>query len=286
MVSLSKGRLLITGADGFTGLHLRHQAQKLGFEVFSLDADLRDAASIKCTIAQIKPQYVIHLAGISSVNHEEIHEIYQINLLGTYNLLSALKEFSADVRSCILASSANVYGNVNGIVDEEHVCKPVSHYGASKLSMELMAKCFMDDLPMVIVRPFNYTGVGQSTNFVIPKIVEAFKRKASCIALGNIDILREFNDVRDIVNIYIELLSRAHPGGTYNICSSRLYSLNKIIEILTSISKHYLQVNVEKKYIRANEIRELGGDPRRLYSVIPNYNWRPLEETLGKMFNE
>lgn len=277
-------KLLLTGAAGFTGLHFTSAAQQAGYEVCPLMADLTDATAVAIEVAAVAPDFVVHLAAISAVTHEDEDAIYRVNLFGTQNLLKALAALP-DAPSCVLlASSANVYGNVENSPIDESVCPaPVNHYAISKLAMEFMAATFSDKLRMVIVRPFNYTGVGHDARFVIPKLVEHFAAKSASIELGNLDVEREFNDVRTVCEAYLRLLQQGQPGQTYNVCSARPVSLKFAIDTLKQITGHDLQVNVNPAFVRASEVRRLCGSPAKLEACIGTLRHPPLEDTLRDM---
>ena len=279
-------RLLLTGADGFTGVHLTQAASNAGFEVFPLRSDLSDAGTLFGEVAQIAPTHVIHLAGISAVTHQDQQELYKVNLFGTLNLLDALLKVKDPIQKIILASSANVYGNVitGGHSISEDLCPvPVNQYAMSKLAMEYMALSYLDNLPIVFTRPFNYTGVGHDTRFVIPKIIEHFKKNASVIELGNMTVQREYNDVRNVCDIYLALLKNGQVGQVYNICSGRTSSLNQVMAKLEQLTGQTMEVRVNPNFVRKNEIEVLAGNPEKLESCIGAIHWRPLEDTLNWM---
>jgi nucleoside-diphosphate-sugar epimerase len=291
-------RVLVTGADGFTGHHMVHRLQKLGYEVWGLSShpdttrahckivlgDLTQPDSLQYAVETCQPNYVIHLAGIAFVGHRSSTEFYQVNLLGTQNLLHALATYAKDLKCVLLASSANVYGNsTEGLIAETAACNPANDYAVSKLSMEYMAKLWLAKLPIVIARPFNYTGVGQTDQFLIPKIVSYFLAKKSSIELGNLDVWREFNDVRDITNAYAQLLDAAPIGQTINVCSGHLISLREVIALATDITHHPIDIQVNASFVRANEVISLGGDSSLLKQYLPDWQPRSLRETLDWM---
>lgn len=278
-------RLLITGADGFTGVHLAQAANAADYEVQALEGELQDSENVRQQVLRIAPTHVLHLAGISQVVGEEALAYYDVNLLGSLNLLKALAQLEMAPQKIILASSANIYGNnANCPIAETEMPAPVSHYAMSKLAMEYLSQPFLDRLPIVISRPFNYTGVGHAQHFVIPKIVEHFQRKASHIELGNLDVLREYNDVRDISQVYLKLLAQGEPGQTYNLASGRSYSLHQVLGALEKISGHSMVATVNPQFVRANEIFNLSGDSKKLEECIQPIPWRPLEDTLEWMY--
>jgi nucleoside-diphosphate-sugar epimerase len=291
------GRVLVTGLTGFTGQHLELALMRAGYQVYGIShsgeptgsnryfAELNDRDSLVRVIEEVRPQYVIHLAAISFVAHEKVDDIYQTNIGGTRNLLSALAASSvaSSLVTVLLASSANVYGSTEvEVIDESHPMRPANDYAVSKVAMEQMAALWKDRLPITIVRPFNYTGAGQSRKFLIPKVVEAFALRAPTLDLGNLDIYRDFSDVRDVVKAYERLLALS-PRVTLNICSQRLYSLREIIDIVSKKTRHTLEVKVDPKLVRANEVRILRGNAAYLRSIMPEWHPRPIDETLAWM---
>jgi GDP-6-deoxy-D-talose 4-dehydrogenase len=277
-------RLLLTGAQGFTGQHLSDVAIKAGYEVSALSGDLQDAASVHQQVQAICPTHVIHLAGISHVTAGQAQAYYGVNLLGSLTLLEALCQLPNSPQKVILASSANIYGNNDhSPIAEIEPPSPVSHYAVSKLAMEYMSRPFLDQLPILISRPFNYTGVGHAANFVIPKIVDHFARRATRIELGNTAVLREYNDVRDICQMYLRLLDLGQAGGTYNLATGRAYSLMQVIELMQDLCGYQIEVMNNPQFMRANEIDLLAGDGSKLTKCIGSLELHSLEETLEWM---
>jgi nucleoside-diphosphate-sugar epimerase len=279
-------KLLLTGAHGFTGQHFTKAAQQAGYEVHPLSADMTDAKAVATETAAVAPDFVVHLAAISAVTHADEEALYRVNLFGTLNLLKALVALPQAPKLVLLASSANVYGNADTSPIDESICPaPVNHYAMSKLAMEFMSATFADRLPLVTVRPFNYTGIGHDMRFVIPKLVEHFARRVETIELGNLDVEREFNDVRTVCEAYLRLLQQGQPGQKYNVCSGRPVSLKFVIDALRKISGHDLQVNVNLDFIRANEVHRLCGNPAKLEACIGALQHPPLEDTLRWMLS-
>ena len=236
--SVSAKRVLITGINGFTGRYMQAVLQEKGYQVFGTMAggsasavssvampvntfvmDLCNADNVAMVVQQVQPHYVLHLAALSFVGHGDANGFYSVNLAGTRNLLAALAGLSEKPRCVLLASSANVYGNAQeGVLAESAAVAPANDYAVSKLAMEYMAKLWQQELPIVITRPFNYTGQGQEEKFLIPKIVRHFRDRAAVIELGNLDVWRDFSDVRALVQAYAGLLEQpAAIGKTVNI---------------------------------------------------------------------
>jgi GDP-6-deoxy-D-talose 4-dehydrogenase len=277
-------RMLVTGADGFTGVHFVRQAREAGYDIFALNADLTDPQAVQAQVASVAPDMVVHLAAISFVGHDKPSAFYDVNVIGTLNLLDALLKLPKIPKRVLLASSANVYGNcVMSPILETQTPAPLNHYAASKLAMEHLAMTYADRLPLFFVRPFNYTGLGQVESFVVPKIVSHFKRRATTIELGNLTVEREYNDVRMVTDAYLKLLSQATVGEIYNICSGKTYTLHQVIDALADMTGHQMDVVVNPAFVRANELHRLCGDASKLHETIGAHASIVLQNTLRWM---
>lgn len=279
-------QVLLTGASGFTGLHLCDMLSYAGYEVAKLQSNLCDEAALASEIWSLRPSLVIHLGGMSFAGGSDTSKLYSVNVLGTQNLLAALAEIKSDVKKVILASSATIYGKQsNTILDEKLEPRPVNHYGSSKFSMEIMASIYMKDLPIIITRPFNYSGVGQHEIFVIPKIVRAFANGDSAIELGNLNVHREFNDVRDVCAAYISLLEAPCRNEKVNICSGKPVSLAEVIMLMEGISGYRPEIKINQDFVRANEIPMLVGSNERLKRLTGLTFQYSIEQTLSWMYS-
>lgn len=290
-------RVLVTGSNGFTGYYLKQELIGAGWEVFGLGVtptsgdsnyycvDLSDTSSLQMVIDEVQPHAVIHLAGIAFVGHGIPDDFYKVNLLGTRNLLAVLAQRKRRPEAVLLASSANVYGNsAEGVLTESTAPHPANDYAVSKLAMEHMARLWADTLPVIITRPFNYTGIGQSASFLLPKIVSHFHRRAEVIELGNLDVWRDFSDVRAISNAYRRLVETpAAAGATVNVCSGRTYSLREVLGLAEEITGHTMRIEVNPLFVRPNEVKTLCGNPSKLRDLIGEWDTPPLEDTLRWM---
>lgn len=284
---------LITGMNGFTGIYMADVLRTAGYTVVGLSypasdglvsCDLLDRAGLIDRVAQVKPELVVHLAGIAFVAHGDADAIYRTNVTGTRNLLEAVANSGSTPRSVLLASSANIYGNatVEPIVETTPPA-PVNDYAVSKLAMEYMARLWFDRLPITIVRPFNYTGVGQSLDFLLPKIVDHFKRRAPILELGNLDVVRDFSDVRSVVARYRLLLETGVSGQAYNICSGHGRSLLEVLQMMRDLTGHDPEIRVNPEFARANEVHRLIGSCAKLDAAIGVVADIPLRDTLQWM---
>lgn len=292
----TKNKVLITGITGFTGYHLESELLKSGYSVFGTtftepkkknhyQCDILDRTQVNKVLTSCNPDYIIHLAAISFVASENINSIYETNVIGTLNLLDIADELNLQVKKILLASSAAVYGNVEGELSEDICPKPVNHYGNSKLVMENMAANFFNKFEIILLRPFNYTGTGQNSDFLIPKIVDHFKKESEVIKLGNLHTFREYNSVKSIVSIYIKLLQSSFNSGAVNVSSGRTYSIENILQFMEQISNHSISVEVDPRFVRKNEITELKGSTQKLQEILgQDIGHADLKETLRYMY--
>lgn len=280
----SAGTILVTGLIGFTGDHLGPALAAEGYEVHDLDCDIRDPRAVTERVLSLHPDVVIHLAGIANVAHADSSEMYHVNVIGSRNLFAALGRLTTPPRNTIVASSATVYGNApSSPITEESPLNPRNDYGVTKAAMELLIGMWGERLPYTILRPFNYTGPGQTTNFVIPKIVDHFRRRAETIDLGNTHVVREYGDVRRTVAAYTRLAARSGDNRIYNIATGTGVTLDEVIAHCSAITGHSLHVVVNPRFVRSNEVHTLIGSPARIESYLgplPRYS---IEETLRWM---
>lgn len=285
---------LVTGSAGFTGHYVVTELRSAGYEVVGishergpgmLDVDICDRKAMLDAVAQVRPDVVVHLAAIAFVAHGDAEAIYRTNVIGARNLLEALAACDQAPKAVLLASSANVYGNSDvEYLTEEVEPRPANDYAVSKLAMEYMAKLWMDRLPIILARPFNYTGVGQSDKFLLPKIVDHFCRRAPLIELGNIDVARDFQDVRFVAKAYRRLLDAKAIGQTVNLCSGQAHTLTEVIRMMEEMAGYRIEVRVNPAFVRANEVARLTGSNRRLAGLIGPLDIIPLQQTLGWMY--
>ncbi|MGP9654026.1 GDP-mannose 4,6-dehydratase [Halomonas sp. AOP35-4E-18] len=292
---------LVTGGSGFTGRYLIAHLKRQGHRVVALASqhcgadqhyaiDLNDAAALTALVKNVAPQQVYHLAALSFVGHTNPLDFYQVNVLGTETLLKAVSALPYPPR-VLLASSANVYGaNGQAVISEQVPPAPVNHYANSKMAMEHIASTYAERLPLMIARPFNYTGPGQAAHFLVPKIVQHIQQRASVIELGNTHVSRDFSDVRDIVSIYGRLLAEwpaeAVSGSLVNVGSGEAVSLKDIIQRLEKLADHQLEIHVNPAFVRSNEIPVLKACTQRLNAWLPGLKCYSLDQTLADMLEK
>ena len=294
-------KILVTGADGFTGRHLASVLLDEGHEVHGLvrnslgkrldermhihDGNLEDEERLLSVLQECQPEKIVHLAAISFVGHGDPNQIYMTNLIGARNLLEAVSRKSERVTAVLLSSSANIYGNQEvDLISESTLPSPANDYSVSKVAMEYVASLYKETFPTIVVRPFNYTGLGQSKSFLVPRIVDHVLRRAPRIELGNIDIERDWSDVRFVVRAYARLLETPQAvGQTINICSGVATSLRDLVMAACKIANHQMEIDVNPAFVRANEVRSLRGDNSLLRSLIGDLPAYQIQETLRWM---
>lgn len=289
-------KVLITGINGFTGVHLEKYLIDQGFNVHGtvldipkkdnhIQCDISKKEQVNTVISKIRPDYVIHIAAVSFVGESNSSLIYDVNVIGSENILQALIENDIKPKKVILASSATVYGNQGKEILNESMCpKPVNHYGISKLAMEHMAANYFNRLNIIITRPFNYTGTGQEEHFLIPKIVTHFREKKREIELGNIHVSREFNSIDSVIDIYHKLILCDAKSTIVNLSSSVAIKLLDVINMMNDIAGYTIDVKINPAFIRENEIKSLSGSTDKLTELIGNIKQKEFKNTLKDMF--
>lgn len=296
-------KTLVTGCAGFAGSHLADYLLGKGEEVVALlainedraniqhiekrlqivAADLRDFDRVREVLGSVKPQRIFHLAGFSSPSQSvETPELtYQVNFMGALNLLAAWLRIGMDCRF-LLVSSAEVYGLVPREklpLREEMEQHPINPYAGSKAAAEILALQFFRSygLPIVRVRPFNHTGPRQASKFVCSNFarqvaeIQAGVRPPTIVA-GNIQAVRDFSDVRDIVRGYSELLEKGAPCEVYQLCSARPVALESILEMLLPFASKPVQVSIDTSLLRKHDAAEIWGDYSKAKLAV---GWEP-----------
>ncbi len=300
-------KTLITGGGGFVGRHLAALLESAGHEVQALDlrsphgmaahheCDVRDFDRVVALVRSIAPEWVVHLAAWSSVG-TSFHNptgAFSINAQGTINILEAVRGLGLKAK-VLVVSSGEVYGAAEeeGPVGEEAPIAPVSPYALGKACGELSALYYGNQggVELIIARAFNHTGPGQTEIFALPgfakQVAEAERGlREPVIYVGNLDVVRDFTDVRDVVRAYLLLLEKGAPGSIYNVCSGRGRRLRDLAELLVTLSTAKVRIEVEEGRWREAEIPYLVGDNGR---IARDVGWRPsipveqtIEDTLG-----
>jgi nucleoside-diphosphate-sugar epimerase len=241
-----------------------------------------DRTRLEEVVGLVRPDWVVHLAAIAFVGHGNAGEIYATNVVGSRNLLEALAGCKKKPSAVLLASSANIYGaGPLGLpIPETAPYHPANDYAVSKVALEYMAQLWTDRLPIITVRPFNYIGVGQSPSFLVAKIADHFRRRAPVIELGNRDVARDFSDVRWVADVYCRLLEKAPVGEVFNVCSGHAVTLTHVLQTMSTITGHDIEVRTNPDFVRPHEVKSQCGDNRKLLGAIGQLDAPTLNDTL------
>jgi GDP-4-dehydro-6-deoxy-D-mannose reductase len=277
-------RALITGGKGFVGQWLAAHLKECGDEVAVIDieTDVADGAALRRVMSEVAPDAVYHLAAMTHVGEswENPSQVLRVNVLGTAEILAAARCLESSVR-VLVVSSAEVYGVVTPEqlpLREDTPTKPASPYAASKLAAEAVALQAWRGFgqPVVVVRPFNHIGPGQSPNFFVPalakRIVEARRSGARSLRVGNLTTRRDFTDVRDVVVAYRLLVERGDSGTVYNVCSGRDVAMSEVARELLELSGAELRLETDPSLLRPVDVPVLRGSAELLTAAT---GWEP-----------
>lgn len=289
----------VTGGSGFVGSVLKTlvESSSPGNRFIAPDAglDIRDVDALGASIAEAKPNYVVHLAAQSYVPDafKDLRYTFDVNFYGTLNLLKALRANDFTGRM-LFVGSGDMYGLVAEDelpISERRELKPRNPYAVSKVAAE--ALCYQwsqtEGMDIVMARPFNHFGPGQDTRFAIADFAAQIARMKLAgapptLTAGDVDAARDFTDVRDIAVAYIELLKKGRSGETYNVCSGKSRTIRELIEILADIAGIEVSVERDAARYRPSEQKRVCGDSSKLRE---HTGWAPridirqtLEDTL------
>lgn len=286
-------KILITGANGFVGRHFVNFFSEKGKSIVTLSKedgthiDLNNQEEVHAAIQRLNPDSIIHLAAIASVTEYMPIEYYQVNVIGTENILLGLKGLGK--KRILFFSSAAIYGDQNTtILDESMTPQPVSHYGLSKLCAEHLMTAAMKNHDITILRPFNIIGSDQKDYFIVPKLIKHFAHKAPVIELGNIKPERDYINLATVCRVVEKIMEiKQTYGETINICSGVGTSIVSMIAHLEQISSFSPEISVQKNLVRENEIWRLVGNTQKLKKFVPDIKLdRPILETLQELYHE
>lgn len=284
--------LLLVGGSGFVGKHLR-SALETRFAVASTgrDVDVRDLNQLQTFVSRVQPDMVVHLAAVTTLRESFANpqDTYDINFLGSLNVLMALRKSNFAGRM-VFVSSSEVYGLLADSdlpISEARLSKPLSPYAVAKIAAE--ALCYQwsqtEKFEIVIARPFNHIGPGQSDRFAISdfgKQIAAIKLglAAPVMHVGDIDTTRDFTDVRDIVAAYHLLLQQGDNGETYNVCSGTERTIRSLIERMCQLAGVVVELRTDPARFRPSEQRRVRGSNQKLSDAT---GWMPahkIDQTL------
>jgi len=284
-------RAFLTGGSGFVGVFLRAHLEDMGDKVVVLEdgIDIAERALLADAMEDAQPEVVFHLAALTDVasSWKAPAETMRVNTLGTLAVLEAARELVRRPR-VLLVSSAEVYGGGSGQpLRETDPVRPVTPYAASKAAAELLGlqAVLGRGLEVIVARPFNHVGPGQSDAFVVSalarRIVEAERADAKEIRTGNLDAARDFTDVRDVVRAYRMLAEDGVAGEAYNVASGVAVTMSAVLDELVELAESPVQPVLDPALIRPVDVPILVGDPEKLRALTAWTPTVPLKETLA-----
>jgi nucleoside-diphosphate-sugar epimerase len=278
-------RVLVTGATGFTARYVIPLLRDRGYDVHGLssnDCDIRDSSALRDAVAERKPNYVVHLAGTPNLPDSEAEKVFSVNVDGTVNLLKACEGLAERPRKIILVSSSFVYGDTGvAPASEDAPLESSGAYGKSKREMERAAAHWFGRIPILVVRPFNYTGIGHGAQFLVPKLVRLFHERGADASFVDANVVRDYSDVRWVAGVYAHLLERPECGMAVNICSGVATSLPSLVGLLEEVTGH----RVAKRPQPGKSMRKtaLVGQPKRLFGMLARPSPYSVRDTLSWM---
>ncbi len=307
-----RNRALVTGAAGFAGSFLCERLISAGFDIYGIlgpgetaenierflpsikieRLDITHQQLVHHYMAEVKPDYIFHLAAMASVGQSIQKErmTYNINFFGSLNILEGALAEGKYLKKMVLVGSADSYGTFKPVgkkLKENQPFNPVSPYGISKAAVEYLAQYYFRQhrLPVVIARSFNHTGPRQSDNFAVPSFCRQIARierglEKPVIRVGNLSVKRDLSDVRDIADGYYRLALKGKAGEAYHFSSGRAVPIRSVLDGLLKISSKKIKVAIDKNRFRKSDIPILTGDCSK---AIRQLGWRrkyPLEDTL------
>ena len=302
-------RVLVTGCSGFLASHLLKLLQREGNnKIFGITevsgfvfpgvevcrVDIRHRDALVNELKNIRPDITFHLAAVTNVGFawKNSQLTYEVNFIGSSNLLEAVLPVAPDSR-LVLMSSAEVYRNEgNASINESSPIQSQNPYALSKLAMEMLGDLYWKTHHVNVckLRAFNFTGPGQDMTFVASDFasqiaaIEKGKQEA-VIKVGNLAAIRDFSDVRDVAR-YVQVIGRQGKGGEiYNLCSGQSYSIRNILDILLSLAKKSIRIEVDAAKFRPLDNPEMNGDGSRIRTEFGLGPEIPMEKTLLDLLN-
>jgi GDP-4-dehydro-6-deoxy-D-mannose reductase len=296
-------RILITGGTGFVGPYLIRYLKSFDVKltvVSSADAtfqepgvdyckvDIRNSHDIRAVVLAANPNQIYHLAGISSVaaswNNPRL--AFDVNVVGSYNVFEAAMSLPSPPR-ILNVSTSQLYARSDAALTETSLLDPDNPYAATKAMAELLVVQYQKSMSggIITARAFNHTGPGQLPSFALPSFAKQLAEMEAglippVLKVGNINVKRDFTDVRDVVLAYWELLNKGTIGEVYNVCSGRAVLLADLVKELRKNCSVAIKIDVEPALFRPSEVPQMVGDPGKIQRVTGWSPKVPLESTL------
>jgi GDP-4-dehydro-6-deoxy-D-mannose reductase len=291
-------KALITGSEGFVAQHLKRHLESLEYEVFGLDiktgVDIRDYEAVHTAIDIVRPDLIFHLAALAYVPESFLdpRRAIEINAIGSLNILEAVRHIGLKTR-IQMAGTSEEYGDTSSAkepITEESLPNPLSPYAISKLTMDHLGRLYAKayNMNVVITRAYNHAGPGRGEEFAesaFSKQIALIENKEQTVLKhGNLESIRNYTDVRDIVRAY-ELAIKL-PSGVYNICSDQNVTMQEMMDILTKLAKVPIITEVDKNLYRPADFSFKKPSCEKFKKLTGWEPKIPLEHTLNDILND
>ncbi|MET3698894.1 GDP-4-dehydro-6-deoxy-D-mannose reductase [Bacillus oleivorans] len=300
-------RALITGISGFVGQYLEKRLLKESNMVFGTSRSQRKENNYLCLnllceqeivhlLKNIRPSHIFHLAGMSNVKQSWTarKHVIEANTSATINLLEAVKKADPNIRVITIGSSEEYgyLGSNQTPISEDSMLQPINPYGVSKAAVSMLVKQYYkaDHLNVIHLRPFNHIGPGQSLGFVTSDfayqlaLINSKKTENNQMKIGNLEAIRDFTDVRDIVEAYYQIAMYGKSGEIYNVCRGIGVNIQTILDILLSFSDIQVETVTDETKMRPSEVSILIGSNQKLLNHISWQPKIPLEKSLYDIY--
>jgi len=311
-------RIMITGITGFAGSWLAEKLlEKHEIEIFGLrrerssleniahlkdkmtlvNGDILEMDSLLAALKESEPDVVFHLAAqaLAKIGYDEPFKTFSLNFTGTMNMMDAIRRYDRKITKIHFASSSNVYGYVKPEeipVNEKQEIKPFEMYGISKASADSLCRSYSNayGMPIVVTRAFHHEGPrcnkGVIGMEIVQQISNAIKGLTKTLSFGNIDVTRDFSDVRDIVNGYLLAIEKGRNGEVYNLCSGKGYKIRNLInEIIKEFQLEGISIETDPKRLRRKDMPVMVGDNSKAKKELGWEIEREFKNTLVELIN-
>lgn len=277
-------KILLIGSRGYVGSYVHKECNK-NFNVIpsmQYDINLFKINSFKKAFEKIKPDIIINCAGFAHLDKTNIKDLYTLNFISVLEIVNFLISIGYMGRF-INTSSSQIFGNItDGLITEEKMHNPQNHYSIAKSCTDKLLNLINAELDSVTLTLFNTMGIGHRDTYLIPKLIKSFKEKADQIYLGNLNVVRDFTDIRDVARAYAFIAKQKNMHSrNLNICSGEGQSISHLISELELLTNHHPEIILKKEYMRENDNLEMIGCNKKIldlgfkfkYSLHDSLKW-------------